>query len=229
MSSSKPLMLLLGAGANIGEAVAKKFASSGFNVATAARSLDNSHVSPGRWTYKIDLNKPEDVTNLFTKVSSEVGIPNVVIYNAAALAFPPDGHPLSVPVADIEGSLKINTISMYAAAQQAIAGFEKLPKSILKTFLYTGNMLNTTSMPMLISLGIGKSASAHIIQSAALAYSDKDYQFYYVDERKEDGSPMGTAVNGHAHAEHFFNLAGQEKQGPWDSTFVEGKGYVKFD
>ncbi|KAH7381120.1 putative short chain type dehydrogenase [Cadophora sp. MPI-SDFR-AT-0126] len=229
MTSLKPVMLLLGAGANIGKAVATKFASSGYEVATAARSLEDGQPSPGRWTYKIDLNKPNGVADLFSKVSSQVGIPSVVIYNAAALTFPSDGNPLSVSVADIETALNINTVSMYAAAQQAVAGFEKLPKSILKTFLYTGNILNVAPMPKLISLGVGKAASAHIIQSLALGYSDKNYHFYYVDERKEDGSSVGTAVSGSAHAEHFFELAQQENQGPWNSTFVEGKGYVNFN
>ncbi|PVH79947.1 NAD(P)-binding protein [Cadophora sp. DSE1049] len=229
MTSIKPVVLLLGAGANIGKAVATKFASSGFNVATAARSLEDGQLSPGRWTFKIDLTKPNSVADLFTKVSNQVGIPSVVIYNAAALTFPSDGNPLSVSVADIETSLNINTVSMYAAAQQAVAGFEKLPKSVLKTFLYTGNILITAPRPLMISLGAGKAASAHVIQAAALGYSDKNYHFYYVDERKEDGSSAGTAVSGSAHADYFFGLAQQESQGPWNSTFVEGKGYVNFD
>lgn len=83
---------------------------------------------------------------------------------------------LSVSIRDMEISLAINTTSLFAAAQQAVAGFDKLPSSVPKSFLYTGNILNTTIMPALITLGVGKAASSHIIQSAATAYAEKDYQ-----------------------------------------------------
>ena len=52
--------------------------------------------------------------------------------------------------------------------------------------------------------------------------------FYYVDERKEDGSPIGDAIGGDAHADHFIQLARNADQGPWLSTLVKDKGYVKF-
>jgi len=96
---------------------------------------------------------------------------------AAALTFPSDGNPLSVSVADIESSLNINTLSMYATAQQAVAGYEKLPKSVLKTFLYTGNILISAPRPLLISLGMGKAASAHVIRAAALGYNEQNYRY----------------------------------------------------
>lgn len=67
-------------------------------------------------------------------------------------------------------------ISTYAAAKCAVEGFDKLPKSTLKSFLYTGNILNTTTMPMFLALGAGKSASSHIIQSGASAYAEKGYR-----------------------------------------------------
>ncbi len=52
--------------------------------------------------------------------------------------------------------------------------------------------------------------------------------FYYVDERKEDGSPIGDDISGQAHADYFVELAEMPEQGPWLSTFVKNKGYVKF-
>lgn len=84
--------------------------------------------------------------------------------------------PLSVAPADFARDLKINTTSAFVAAQQAVLGFEKLPDSASKTFIYTGNILNTTTIPQLLTLGVGKSATAHIIQSAAAAYSDRGFK-----------------------------------------------------
>jgi NAD(P)-dependent dehydrogenase (short-subunit alcohol dehydrogenase family) len=81
MSSPKPLMLLLGSGSNIGQAVARKFEAGGYNVAIAARSLPDRKVSDKRWSYTIDLSNPNAVAETFAKVTNDIGIPNVVVYN----------------------------------------------------------------------------------------------------------------------------------------------------
>lgn len=81
MASTKPLVLLLGSGSNIGQAVAKKFRTSGYNVALAARSLSEHKISDQEWSYKLDLSTPSAVENLFVKVQKDLGIPNVVIFN----------------------------------------------------------------------------------------------------------------------------------------------------
>jgi hypothetical protein len=43
-----------------------------------------------------------------------------------------------------------------------------------------------------------------------------------------DGAPIGTAISGSAHATFYYELAQRKEQGPWDATFVEGKGYIDF-
>lgn len=52
-------------------------------------------------------------------------------------------------------------------------------------------------------------------------------RFYYADERQADGGPS-IPVNGPAAAEAYLELAEKKEQGPWDYTFVKGKGYVDF-
>jgi hypothetical protein len=84
--------------------------------------------------------------------------------------------PLSLPLSDFTRDLNINTTSAFVAAQQAVLGFEQLPQSASRTFVYTGNVLNTTIIAPLMDQGVGKSATAHIIQSAAAAYTDRGYK-----------------------------------------------------
>jgi hypothetical protein len=86
-------------------------------------------------------------------------------------------NPLSLKVEDFERDFKINTTSAFVAAQQAVAAFEKLPESASRTFIYTGNATNVITIAPLLDLGVGKSASAHIIQSASKAYKDKGYKY----------------------------------------------------
>ncbi len=39
---------------------------------------------------------------------------------------------------------------------------------------------------------------------------------------------MNQLLNGDAHAEFYYELANKKEQGPWEATFVKGKGYVDF-
>jgi hypothetical protein len=70
----------------------------------------------------------------------------------------------------------VNTTSVYAAAKEAVAGFEKLPADATKTFIYTGNRLNLGPIPVLFDLGVGKAATAHMIQTWSMVLSQKGYK-----------------------------------------------------
>jgi hypothetical protein len=154
-------------------------------------------------------------------------------------------NPLSLPLSDFTRDFNVNTTSAFVAAQQAVLSFEHLPASASKTFIFTGNIMNQTIILPLFSNGVGKAASAHIIQSAAAAYSDRgykyvflisisplkkliEYRFYYADERNDDGSPAYGNVDGPAHGEHYLHLSEGQSQGPWQQTFVKGIGYKRF-
>jgi hypothetical protein len=52
-------------------------------------------------------------------------------------------------------------------------------------------------------------------------------RFYYVDERKGDGS-AAFRVDGEAHGKIFWELVEWREQGPWLQTFVKGVGYKSF-
>ena len=82
-------------------------------------------------------------------------------------------------------------------------------------------------------MGTGKNAMAYVIQTAAEAYGvqgkgEKGF-WYFADERFEDGTPKMAAIDGEAHGDYYWDLVNQEKQGPWNHTFVKGKGYKKFE
>lgn len=154
--------------------------------------------------------------------------------------------PLSLPLASFTQDFTINTTSAFVAAQQAVLGFKNLPDSASRTFIYTGNSTNITPIGPLLTLGVGKSATAHIIHSAATAYADQGfkygrffvpvmeltkltkYRFYYGDERKADGSPAYLDIDGEAHGKFYLQLSEDSSQGPWQQTFVKGVGYKQF-
>ena len=81
MAAKSPVVLILGAGPNIGQAVARTFTSKGYKVALAARSLKEADSTDNQLNIPSDFSKTDDVVNAFTRVKKVFGIPSVVIYN----------------------------------------------------------------------------------------------------------------------------------------------------
>lgn len=227
MPGISPVVLILGSGPRVGQSVAKAFASKGYAVAVAARSVKEEDSSDEQLNIKSDFSNPSDVADVFAKVRKTLGIPSVVVYNAASATFSPPGQPFAIPFDSFVRDITVNTLSVFAAAQQAVLGFAELPADSPRTFLYTGNILNVTPLPQFLEMGAGKSASAHMMMAAAAEYKDKGFKFYYVDERKPDGS-AAFKINGDAHAKIFWELTQAKSQGPWLQTFVPGEGYKNF-
>ena len=178
--AANPVVLILGAGPRIGASVADKFASNGYQVAVASRSGSGTKTAKGYLSLKADFAKPDSIPVLFDAVKTEFHtVPTVVVYNAATLTPPPDkDSALSIPAESVAADLSVNTVSPYVAAQQAISGWETLPKETKKTFIYTGNIQNVLviPMPMMLDLGMGKSATAYWIGLADATYSAKGYR-----------------------------------------------------
>lgn len=79
---STPVLFILGAGPNIGLSVAKSFAAKGYKIALGARSFEEGiSDEDGYYRLRIDLSKPEEVQQVFKKVTEKLGVPSVVVYN----------------------------------------------------------------------------------------------------------------------------------------------------
>ncbi|CAN9174159.1 unnamed protein product [Alternaria alternata] len=240
-------LLFLGAGPNVGAATLSLFKTKGYKIAAVARTIKPDIEANADICLTADFSDPSVMGQIFEKVEQKLGVPNVVVYNPYSWSMGPDPeNPVSAPLQDFQKDLAINSVSAYAAAQAAVAGFNKLPKDVKKTFIYTGNNGNTLVgrghvfekiatcllsqvTPMFLMLGIGKTSAWYMIQTLAASSSlaSKGCRFYYVDER----TPVGKAmfhVSGPAHAEYFLELAEKEGRSETLATFVRGKGYTKF-
>lgn len=149
-----------------------------------------------------------------------------------------------VPTEAFEHSLAVNTTSAFVAAREALASFRKIDGP--RTYIFTGNMLNEGPYPSLLTLGVGKVASAHFVNMADDLYKGQNIRFvstspfthgllisqrfHFVDERTAEGKGMFTGLGGQSHADFFLSLAERttEEQIPWQATFVTGKGYTAF-
>ncbi|CRG91251.1 hypothetical protein PISL3812_08299 [Talaromyces islandicus] len=225
-------VLIIGAGSGVGHAAAKTFAAAGYKVALASRTAKIQN--PAFTHFVFDASKPDTVSGLFESVRKAVGIPSVVIYNAYGSHLTTPETPFETSLDDFSHDMHVNATSGWISARESVQGFEDLDSEGKLgpdggTFIFTGNMLNDTVCPGFLPFGMGKTAAAHLVKYLALlAYPGKPYKFYWGDERHADGTPMYTGVNGPAHAEHYLSMVKDPKQGPWQQTFVEGKGYVEF-
>lgn len=95
---------------------------------------------------------------------------------AYGLTMASESNPLSPPLEKLTSDLAINTVSAFAAAQEAVKGFEGLESTTPKTFIQIGNMLNKMVYPSLITIDIGKQAAAHTIACCAAGYGGKGWQ-----------------------------------------------------
>ncbi|KAI9705867.1 MAG: hypothetical protein M1836_005273 [Candelina mexicana] len=229
---SKPVVLIFGAGANVGLSIASKFKQEGYKVAAVSRTIKDDLKKVADKTIASSLS-PEEVQKDFGEVEKELGPPNVIVYNAYSLSVADGADPLSLPPSDFFKDLNGNTSSAYAAAASAATAFAKVPSSLPKVFIYTGNMCSSLVIPEVFSLGVGKNAMAYVIQTAAEAYGIKEKGekgfWYFADQRFEDGVPVMAHINGEAHGEYYWHLVNQKTQGPWNNTFVKGKGYKQFE
>ena len=85
MSTTSPIILILGAGPRIGTSVAKAFAAKGYKVALASRKASETNNTADEIHIQSDLADPGTVADVFSQVKTSLGIPSVVVYNGVYL------------------------------------------------------------------------------------------------------------------------------------------------
>jgi len=227
--------LILGAGGNIGKAVALKLHHEGFKVAVASRS--QSDPTDGKaLPLKVDVTKEEDIIAAFKQVQKSFGAPpNVVIYNVATLSLPPIADdPYSLSYTTYLKGIESGAGGAFVAIQQAVTAWDGLRADIPKVFIATSNIHGVTPaapIPTLLSLASQKRLLAYLIEAASITklYRDHNYRFYLPTQVSSDGGSPGGEFSGEPHALAYWNLIQQKDQGRWDVRFTKDgsvyKGY----
>ena len=82
--ASRPVLCVVGAGKNSGEAIINDFSKQNFRVAVVSRSRPEGFGAHGVLSISVDLSNPTVIPSIFEKVRAQWGPPSVVIYTAAA-------------------------------------------------------------------------------------------------------------------------------------------------
>lgn len=151
---------VVGIGPGMGMAVARRFAREGFRIAMFARrpsalkeyARELGGAGTTCYAFSMDAADPLSIASNFTELRRTVGIPEILVYNAAALrAGSPQGLKFDALVQDF----RVNAAGALACAQEVLPHMKANRRG---TLLFTGGGLALDPHPSYTSLAIGKSA-----------------------------------------------------------------------
>ncbi|PWW79361.1 hypothetical protein C7212DRAFT_355386 [Tuber magnatum] len=146
-------------------------------------------------------------------------------YTSATFVQNPDDFLADISPEAISQELAVNTVSLYAAVQAAVEGWDGLGKDEVdggpRTLIYTENPLPWTNLPKFVSLAMGKSASATLVESLAATYGAGGKRFYFTMQVDEETGGLYDGIDGPAAAQVYWDLIQREEQGGWKISFDE--------
>jgi short-subunit dehydrogenase len=166
---SQKVCAIVGFGAGVSMGVAKAFGKEGYTLALLARNpaklLENTQPLKQEGcavqTFAADAGDEASLIQAFTQIRTQLGDPEVLVYNAAILK---QDSVMSLVIADLIQDFKVNLAGAVTAIQQVIPAMQKQKRG---TILLTGGGLSLYPNPQFLSLGIGKAAIRQLAMSLA--------------------------------------------------------------
>lgn len=174
MSQSK-VAVVLGVGPGLGAAVAHRFAREGFVVGLMARSSQQltqiqSEIeqSGGKaLSVTVDATDPASVKAAFEQVRSQLGSPEVFVYNAGAFKM---AGILELTPEQFESSWKVNCFGAFLAVQQVLPAMLERGGG---TILLTGATAAVRGSAKFAALAVGKFGLRALAQSLAREFGSQ--------------------------------------------------------
>lgn len=203
---SKQLIVIVGAGPGVSAAVARKFGSEGFRVALVARnqaSLDElSEELRDRDidTYSVtaDASKTESIEEAFKAIREQFGVPDALLYNAAAISA---SKVTQLDEQRLIDDFKVNVVGALTSVKQVATDFAERKEG---TILITGGGLALHPNPDYASLSIGKAGVRSLAYS--LAQELKPHNVYVGTVTIGGYVSKGTFFDPDRIAEEYWNL-----------------------
>ena len=163
--------LIVGAGSGNSAAFARALAADGYQVVLAARNvakLEALCTEIGAQAIACDATSVTEVADLFDTLQREVGIAEVVLYNASAYTA---GSIASLDPDLVLDSLMQTAFGAFLVAQQAVIGMQQLGGGAL---FFTGATASVKGFPNFAPFAMGKFALRGLAQSLARELGPKN-------------------------------------------------------
>lgn len=123
---AKPVCVIAGVGPGNGAAFARRFAKAEYAVALLARGVDYAaklaQELPNARAYACDVTDEKSVAAAFKAIRTDLGDPEVLVYNAGAGLWGPVDE---ITPADFEAAWRINALGALLVAQQVIPAMKR--------------------------------------------------------------------------------------------------------
>ena len=137
--SEQPVAVVVGVGAGLGAALARRFAEK-YRVAMVARDADKLRRFEDEIRQKggeamsvpADVSKADDITRAFATIKRDLGAVDVLLYNAAMRPF---GVLMETKPSTFENTWRVSTFGAFLCAQQVVPDMLATGKGVI---LFTG-------------------------------------------------------------------------------------------
>jgi len=156
--------LIVGAGEGLSASLARLLSGQGIKVALAARKTEKLGAlctETGARAFACDATNVGDVERLFGQVESEIGTPDLVVYNASGRA---RGAFADLAPSDVAQAIAVSAFGGFLVAQQAVR--RMLPNK-RGAILFTGASASVKGYPQSAPFAMGKFALRGLAQSMA--------------------------------------------------------------
>jgi NAD(P)-dependent dehydrogenase (short-subunit alcohol dehydrogenase family) len=158
------IALIVGVGEGLSASLARLFAREGIRVALAARKIEKLGAlctETGARAFACNASDPGEVERLFGLVEREIGVPDVVVYNASARA---RGSFVDLVPADVAQAIAVSAFGGFLVAQQAV---KRMLPNKHGAILFTGASASVKGYPQSAPFAMGKFALRGLAQSMA--------------------------------------------------------------
>ena len=182
---SSRVCAIIGAGEGLGQALAKKFACEGFDIALVTRTREGSvaalaaasQVDPevDVRSFQADATRPETIEQAMVTIQEEMGRIDVLIYNVRGQFTACE--PLDMRYEDLENIFRTEVIGAYAAARAVLPTMRQLGSGSIFFSSATAAFRGSATYPL---YAIGKFGLRGLSQSLAKAYAKDGVHIVHV-------------------------------------------------
>ena len=158
------IALIVGAGAGLSASLARLFVREDIRVALAARQIEKLGAlctETDARAFACDATNPDDVERLFGLVEREMGVPDIVVYNASGRT---RGVFTELVPAEVAEAMTVSAFGGFLVAQQAV---QRMLPNKHGAILFTGASASVKGYAQSAPFAMGKFALRGLAQSMA--------------------------------------------------------------